>query len=119
MTKYFLVIVFFLQGCATIIASGYSYYDKGYFYESPWIEKKGTKYYLKWVYGEYGFFFQPGCISESEQAFCSLKATSSSGALIGIEGHIEISNAGVIDAIEKNRIYWLGPNNEKVKLSLK
>lgn len=119
LNKYIYIVIFWLSGCGVTFSSGYSYYDEMYFQKSPWIEKEGEKYYLKWVYGKYGFYYQPQCIARAEEALCSLQGTSSSGVLTGREGYIQISNSAVIAAIENNQIYWLEPNNEKVRLKVK
>jgi hypothetical protein len=92
--------------------------DQNYFMEIPKLVKNEVGYKLVWRYGKLGFYFSPECLVTKSELLCSLQSTSSSGALTGKYGGIDLHQLSEIQAIESGKSYWLEPDGTKIKIAV-
>jgi len=112
------VLAIALQGCAWRFAPGFSMHDTGYFTESPYIVQRGNDYFLRWRYGNWGFYFFPESRLRNGTIIFSLQATSSSGSVAGKVGEIRIEGEAKIHALETGGAFWWEPDGQKIPLKI-
>ena len=112
-------LAFAFTRCGFRFGPGFSMNDSGYFAEQPHIVVRNSQYSLRWKYGSWGFYFNPGSKVSDGQLLFSLQATSSSGNLTGRYQEVPITGKDRISAIETRGAFWLEPDGTKVRLEVK
>jgi hypothetical protein len=92
--------------------------DKSFFQSPPIILVENNQYYLKWIYGEYGFLFIPNYIIDRDKLIFSLNITTSSGNKRGKEGKIILDKLKVEKLIQKGNVFWDEGNNDLTKIRI-
>ncbi|MDR1191354.1 MAG: hypothetical protein LBK60_06795 [Verrucomicrobiales bacterium] len=98
--------VLLLAGCGSSFGPGFSCSDKMYFAEQPVVIKKDGQYFLRWRYGEWGFYFQPEYKIKNHALWFSLQGTTSSGDYRGRMVEMPIEGRKEIEALQTGGAFW-------------
>lgn len=105
-------------GCGLRFGPGFSLNDGQYFAEPPRIIVRDNAHFLRWRYGEMGFYFSPSWKVVEGKLLFALQGTSSSGSLAGEFGEAPIVDAKQVRALEAGGGFWVEPDGRRLPLEI-
>lgn len=96
----------------------YSVNDRSYFREMPIVEECEDRLKLKWIFGEFGFYFSPSCKNLDKKLYCMVSGTTSTGDSTGKTGTVLITDYKEVRAGKRYSVHWIEPDGQVIKLKM-